>query len=59
MNNMSTGKLDENKIYVLKTAIPMYSDYEISEETFKEMSEERKKRLENNFYEILEEYLNT
>ena len=46
---MSTGKLDENKIYVLKTAIPMYSDYEISEETFKEMSEERKKTPRKQF----------
>ena len=40
---MSKVKLDENKIYVLKTAVPMYSDYEVSEETFEGMSEERKK----------------
>ena len=55
---MSNEILDENKIYVLKTAVPKYSDYEVPEETFEGMSEERKKHLEDIFYEILEENLN-
>jgi len=47
---MSKEILDENKIYVFKNCCFKYLDYEVSEETFEGMSEERKKHLENIFF---------
>ena len=43
---MSTEKLDENKISFLKTAVPMYPDYQISEDMGQGLSEETKRQLE-------------
>ena len=53
---MSTEKLDENKIYVLKTSVPMCPDYQISEDMGQGLSEKRKKQLEKNINDFLKDY---
>ena len=53
---MTIQQLDKNKISFLKTAVPMYGEYEVPDDAFEGMSEERKRQLEKNINEFLKKY---
>ena len=54
---MSDVNLNENKIRILKTAVPVAPDYEISADMGQGLSEERKKSIEDNIRKFLDDYL--